>query len=142
MAAVEFERETIAAFDDAGGVQRRPGVVMLMPHQPTEVQFFGQLLGALHAPVAGHFIPWFSAAGSGRAPVARARHARRCHRRTQLSAGGHPASAACLLQLLRFLSNELRLAFVGVGVPEHATPCFPTVSCGAASQISNYRHGP
>jgi hypothetical protein len=55
----KFERQTIAAFDDAGGVQRRPVVVMLMPHQPTEAQFFGQLLGALHAPVAGHFIRGF-----------------------------------------------------------------------------------
>ena len=36
----KFERQTAAGFDDDAGIQRRPVVVMLMPYQPTETQFF------------------------------------------------------------------------------------------------------
>ena len=114
----KFERETIAAFDDAGGVQRRPVVVMLMPHQPTEAQFFGQLLGALHAPVAGHFIRGFPLQD----PAVRLLHelGTRIVVIDELNSllAGTPRQQRVFLQLLRFLSNELRLAFVGVGVPE------------------------
>jgi len=46
----KFERQNAAPFDDVTGIQHKPVVVMLMPHQPTEGQFFNQLLHALNAP--------------------------------------------------------------------------------------------
>lgn len=49
----KFERQNTAPFDDIAGVQRRPVVVMLMPHHPTETRFFDQLLVVVNAPSAG-----------------------------------------------------------------------------------------
>ena len=49
----KLERQNAACFDDATGVQRRPVVVMLMPPQPTESEFFNRVLEAIEAPSAG-----------------------------------------------------------------------------------------
>ncbi len=114
----KFERQLTPSYDDVSGTQRRPVVVMLMPHQPTEAQFLDQLLRALNAPSAGHF------AGNShlREPVIRL--LRQLGTRVvvidELNSvlAGTPRQQRVFLQLLRFLSNELKLAFVGVGVPE------------------------
>lgn len=114
----KFERQTTPGFDDVAGMQQRPVVVMLMPHQPTETQFFDQLLGAMNAPSAGHFTRSFPL----REPAIRL--LRELGTRVvvidELNSvlAGTPRQQRVFLQLLRFLSNELRLAFVGVGVPE------------------------
>ncbi|WP_428390973.1 TniB family NTP-binding protein [Lichenicoccus sp.] len=114
----KFERQTAVAFDAVAGVQRRPVVVMLMPHHPTETRFFDQLLGALHAPSAGHFTRGYPM----QEPAIRL--LRELGTRVvvidELNSllAGTPRQQRVFLQLLRFLSNELRLAFVGVGVPE------------------------
>lgn len=114
----KFERQTAVAFDDRAGVQRRPVVVMLMPHQPTEARFFDQLLMALNAPSAGHFMRGFPL----QEPAVRL--LRELGTRVvvvdELNSllAGTPRQQRVFLQLLRFLSNELRLAFIGVGVPE------------------------
>ncbi len=114
----KFERQTTPGFDDAVGLQRRPVVVMLMPPQPTETQFLEQLLLALNAPSPSYF----SRSCSLREPVVRL--LRELGTRVvvidELNSvlAGTPRQQRVFLQLLRFLSNELRLAFVGVGVPE------------------------
>lgn len=114
----KFERQTTPDFDDVIGVQHRPVVVMLMPHQPTEAQFFDQLLGAMNAPSAGHFTRSFPL----REPAIRLlrEFGTRVVVIDELNSvlAGTPRQQRVFLQLLRFLSNELRLAFVGVGVPE------------------------
>jgi Bacterial TniB protein len=51
----KFERQNAVGFDEAAGVQRRPVVVMLMPPQPTEVEFFNSVLEAIDAPSAGYW---------------------------------------------------------------------------------------
>ena len=113
----KFERQLTPGYDDAGGVQLRPVVVMLMPHQPTETQFFDQLLRALNAPSVG-----YCAGAYHREPTIRL--LRQLGTRVvvidELNSvlAGTPRQQRVFLQLLRFLSNELRLAFVGVGVPE------------------------
>ena len=49
----KFERQNAVSFDEAAGVQRRPVVVMLMPPQPTEVEFFNRVLEAINAATHG-----------------------------------------------------------------------------------------
>ena len=133
----KFERQTIAAFDDAGGVQRRPVVVMLMPHQPTEAQFFGQLLGALHAPVAGHFIRGFPLQD----PAVRLLHELGTRvvviDETQLSAGGHAASAACLSAIAAFPVQRAAAGVRRCG-RTGSTPC-PAFRQSAAEPLHRYR---
>ena len=114
----KFERQNTAAFDDIAGVQRRPVVVMLMPHHPTETRFFDQLLVAVNAPSAGDFVRSYPL----QSPAVRL--LRQLGTRVividELNSvlAGTPRQQRVFLQLLRFLSNELRLAFIGVGVPE------------------------
>lgn len=114
----KFERQNAAPFDDVTGIQHKPVVVMLMPHQPTEGQFFNQLLHALNAPSPGHFSRGFPVQDPA------VRLLRQLGTRVvvidELNSllAGTPRQQRVFLQLLRFLSNELRIAFVGVGVPE------------------------
>jgi type II secretory pathway predicted ATPase ExeA len=114
----KFERQTAVPFDDRAGTQRRPVVVMLMPHQPIETRFFDQLLLALNAPSAGHFIRGFAL----QEPAVRLLQelGTRVVVIDELNSllAGTARQQRVFLQLLRFLSNELCLAFVGVGVPE------------------------
>lgn len=123
----KFERQQTPGYDDLSGTQRRPVVVMLMPHQPTEAQFFDQLLRALNAPSAGHF----GGISHLREPILRL--LRQLGTRVvvidELNSvlAGTPRQQRVFLQLLRFLSNELRLAFVGVGVPEARHALFSDV---------------
>ncbi len=114
----KFERQTTPGFDDAAGVQQLPVIVMLMPPQPTETAFFTQLLKAMNAPSVRHFTRGF--------PSHEAAIRLLCEVGTRVVVidelnsvlSGTPRQQRVFLQLLRFLSNELRLAFVGVGVPE------------------------
>ena len=114
----KFDRQTTPRFDDAAGVQQLPVIVMLMPPQPTEAAFFTQLLKAMNAPSAGHFTHGFPS------QEAAVRLLRQLGTRVvvidELNSvlSGTPRQQRVFLQLLRFLSNELRMAFVGVGVPE------------------------
>jgi hypothetical protein len=114
----KFERQNSVRFDDVAGLQRRPVVAMLMPHHPTETRFFDQLLVAVNAPAAGHFIRSYPS----QEPAIRL--LRQLGTRVvvidELNSvlAGTPRQQRVFLQLLRFLSNELRIAFVGVGVPE------------------------
>ncbi len=114
----KFERQTTPGFDDIAGVQRRPVVVMLMPHQPTETQFLDQMLRAVGAPSPRDFVHGFPL----RNPAIRL--LRELGTRVLIIdeinsvLAGTPRQQRIFLQLLRFLSNELRLALVGVGVPE------------------------
>ena len=137
----KFERQTAVQFDDRAGMQRRPVVVMLMPHQPTEARFFDQLLTALNAPSAGHFVRCFPVQD----PAVRLLR----ELRTRLVVidelnsllAGTPRQQRVFLQLLRFLSNELRLAFVGVGVPEARHALLSDTHCAADSPTSSCRRG-
>jgi type II secretory pathway predicted ATPase ExeA len=114
----KFERRNAAAFDETTGVQRRPVVVVLMPPQPTEAEFFDRVLEALNAPSAGHW------ARGAQLRTSVSRLLREVGTRVlvidELNSilAGTPRQQRLFLQLLRFLSNDLRLALVGVGVPE------------------------
>ena len=114
----KFERQTTPAFDDATGIQQRPVVVMLMPYQPTEPQFFDQLLLALRAPSPRSLARTYPI----REPIIRllGELGTRVVVIDELNSvlAGTARQQRIFLQLLRFLSNELRLAFVGVGVTE------------------------
>jgi hypothetical protein len=52
----KFERQNVSSFDEIHGIYRRPIVVMRMPPQPTENEFFNRLLDAIDAPNAYHGI--------------------------------------------------------------------------------------
>ena len=114
----KFERQTAVPFDDRAGVQRRPVVVMLMPHQPTEARFFDQLLTALNAPSPGHFVRCFPVQDPAIRLLRELRTRLVVIDELNSLLAGTPRQQRVFLQLLRFLSNELQLAFVGVGVPE------------------------
>jgi type II secretory pathway predicted ATPase ExeA len=114
----KFERQNAAGFDAAAGVQRRPIVVMLMPPQPTEVEFFNRVLEAIDAPSAGY---WTS---GGQLRTSAMRLLREVGARVLVIdeinsvLAGTARQQRLFLQLLRFLSNDLKVALVGVGVPE------------------------
>jgi type II secretory pathway predicted ATPase ExeA len=114
----KFERQNAVGFDEAAGVQRRPVVVMLMPPQPTEAEFFNRVLEAIEAPSAGY---WTS---GGQLRTSAIRLLREVGARVLVIDEinsvlvGSPRQQRLFLQLLRFLSNDLKLALVGVGVPE------------------------
>ena len=114
----KFERQNAVSFDAAAGVQRRPVVVMLMPPQPSEVEFFNRVLEAIGAPSAGY---WTS---GGQLRASAIRRLREVDARVLVIDEinsvlvGSPRQQRLFLQLLRFLSNELKLALVGVGMPE------------------------
>jgi type II secretory pathway predicted ATPase ExeA len=114
----KFERQNAVNFDKATGVQRRPVVVMLMPPQPTESEFFNRLLEAIDAPSAGYW------AHGNQLRTSAIRLLREVGARVLVIdeinsvLAGTPRQQRLFLQLLRFLSNDLRLALVGVGVPE------------------------
>lgn len=114
----KFERQNAVNFDKAAGVRRRPVVVMLMPPQPTESEFFNRLLEAIDAPSAGYW------AHGNQLRTSAIRLLREVGARVLVIdeinsvLAGTPRQQRLFLQLLRFLSNDLRLALVGVGVPE------------------------
>lgn len=115
----QFERQNPVSFDRKSGVQRRSVVVMLMPHQPTEVPFFYQLISALQAPIAAgqwkrvHLLQVMAI------KLLRAVGARvLVIDEINSVLVGTSRQRQLFLALLRFLSNELSLALVCVGVPE------------------------
>jgi type II secretory pathway predicted ATPase ExeA len=114
----KFERRNAVGFDDAAGVQRRPVIVMLMPPQPTEAEFFNRVLESIDAPSAGYW------AGGPQLRTSAIRLLREIGARVLVIdeinsvLAGTPREQRLFLQLLRFLSNDLRMALVGVGVPE------------------------
>ena len=116
----KFERINARPFDATAGVERRPVVVLRMPHEPTEDAFVDQLLTALRAPRSGP---------GGRQRLWRMRDtAFRLLREIRARVlvideinsvlVGTPRQQRLFLQLLRFLSNELAVALVCAGVPE------------------------
>jgi Bacterial TniB protein len=72
----KFERQNAVGFDEAAGVQRRPVVVMLMPPQPTEAEFFNRVLEAIEAPSAGYWTSGWTVAHIGDSAAARGRRTR------------------------------------------------------------------
>jgi hypothetical protein len=137
----KFERQNAVDFDKAAGVQRRPVVVMLMPPQPTESEFFNRLLEAIGAPSAGYW------AHGNQLRTSAIQLLREVGARVLVIdeinsvLAGTPRQQRLFLQLLRFLSNDLRLALVGVGVPEARHPYCRTRSCAAVSATSSCRSG-
>lgn len=115
----KFERIHAASSDAVTGITPRPVLVMLMPQEPGEDAFFVQLLKAVDAPF----------------DLSARRHRlalRETSFRTLRELGtrvlvideinsllvGTARQQRLFLQLLRFLSNELRIALVCTGVPE------------------------
>jgi hypothetical protein len=61
----KFERQNAVGFDAAAGVQRRPVVVMLMPPQPTEAEFFNRVLEAIRRALGRILDQWRAASYVG-----------------------------------------------------------------------------
>ncbi|MCF3948701.1 TniB family NTP-binding protein [Acidiphilium iwatense] len=114
----KFERQNAVSFDEATGVQHRPVVVVLMPPQPTESEFFHRVLESIEAPSVRYW------SNGGQLRTSAIRLLREIGARVLVIDEinsvlvGSPRQQRLFLQLLRFLSNDLRLALVGVGVPE------------------------
>jgi len=115
----KFERNNAAACDPTSGITPRPVVVMLMPQEPNEDAFFVQLLKAVDAPFD---------LSSRRHRLALRETTFRILRELETQVlvideinsllVGTARQQRLFLQLLRFLSNELRIALVCAGVPE------------------------
>lgn len=118
----KFARENAGGVNGRTGVRRMPVVMMLMPPEPTERDFFARLLAAIGAPLT-----------TGRSSDARGAGPQReatCRLLGEVGTrllvideinsvlAGTARQQRLFLQLLRFLSNELGLALVCTGIPE------------------------
>lgn len=114
-----FERNNVAACDPTSGITPRPVVVMLMPQEPNEDAFFVQLLKAVAA-------PFDLSSRRHRLALRETTFRVLCELGTRVLVideinsllVGTARQQRLFLQLLRFLSNELRIALVCTGVPE------------------------
>ena len=115
----KFARDNSMPFDREIGVQPHPVVLMRMPEEPSEEAFYVQLMKAIGAPV---LIP------NRRHRISTRETAFRMLREmgtrmlmideiNNVLVGG-PRQQRYFLQMLRFLSNELRVTLVCAGVPE------------------------
>jgi replication-associated recombination protein RarA len=111
--------------NNAGGVDRvgsataHPVLYVLMPPTPKPLDFFVQVFRSLGAPVpTTHTV--------SKLQTNAVRLLRECHTRTLVIdeinsvLAGSPLQQRAFLQLLRFLSNELRLGLICAGTPEAA----------------------
>lgn len=115
----KFERANAVAFDEARGLQERPVVVVLMPPEPTPGQLCGRILRTLGAPLAEDW-----RATTERKLEVAAALLREVGTRVLVVdeinslLAGTARQQRLFLQMLRFLSNDLRIALVCAGVPE------------------------
>lgn len=115
----KFERRNAAVCNPSAEITPHPVVVMLMPEEPNEDAFFVQLLKAVAAPFE---------LSSRRHRLALREMTFRVLRELETRVlvideinsllVGTARQQRLFLQLLRFLSNELRVALVCAGVPE------------------------
>jgi Bacterial TniB protein len=115
----KFHRDHDVPFDAVAGVQRHPVVLMLMPEEPSEDAFYVQLLKAIGVPVS---------LSNRRHRIGTRETAFRLLREVgtrmlmidEINSVlvGSARQQRCFLQMLRFLSNELKVALVCAGVPE------------------------
>lgn len=114
----KFERTYKIKLAEIGTVRLHPVVVMLMPHDPTGPRFYSQLLKAVGVPS----IDTFEKSSPRETTVLRvlADLQVKIIIIDELNSvlAGTARQQRRFLQLLRWLSNELRVALVGVGVPE------------------------
>ncbi|WP_338030492.1 TniB family NTP-binding protein [Gluconacetobacter aggeris] len=114
----KFERQSSVVIKGVGTFRLQPVVVMLMPHDPTGPRFFSQLLKAVGVPP----IDTFEVGAPRESTVLRvlAELQTKVIVIDELNSvlAASPRQQRRFLQLLRWLSNELRVALVGVGVPE------------------------
>lgn len=112
-----FEKQNVPCFDETRGVEKRQVVSMLMPPQPTGPEFVANLLAAIGVPV-------------GRSDPAVSPHKTAIRVLREIGARvlvideissvlmGSPAMQQKFLQFLQFLSSNVKLAIIGVGLPE------------------------
>jgi type II secretory pathway predicted ATPase ExeA len=114
-----FERRNAIPFDETAGIKRQPVVVMLMPPEPTETEFFLRLLTTLGTPEA--------ALRARAGPRLRELASRLLHEggtrvlvidEINSLLVGTARQQRMFLQLLRFMSNDLGIALICAGVPE------------------------
>jgi type II secretory pathway predicted ATPase ExeA len=115
----KFERTNAVKYDADAGLKPRPVVVVTMPPEPTEDQLYSSLLGILGVPVVSP-------------AQLRTERKREIAIATLRQIGtkvlvideinsilaGTARQQRLFLQLLRFLSNDLRMALVCAGIPE------------------------
>ncbi|WP_256444383.1 TniB family NTP-binding protein [Siccirubricoccus sp. G192] len=114
----KFERANAVAFDQAAGAQRRPVLVVLMPPNPTEAEFFECVLEAVGAPSAGLWVQGMRLRASAIGLLRDLGVRVLVLDEINSVLAGTPRQQRLLLQLLRFLSNNLEIALVCAGVPE------------------------
>jgi hypothetical protein len=118
MLVQKFQRQETPPFDMAKGMQELPVVIVRMPHVPTEKEFFDQVLTAVSAPISNDFGRSYPARGNAM-NLLRDLHVRMVIIDELNSAlAGSPRQQRLFLQLLRFLSNELKLALCATGIHE------------------------
>ncbi|NHN93610.1 TniB family NTP-binding protein [Acetobacter sicerae] len=114
-----FARKHAHPFDQQSGVRRQPVVVALMPPNPCEYEFLDQVMIAAGAPLSPH--------RTSRATTLREMAMRvletigtRVLIVDEINSvlGGTARQQRLFLQLLRFLSNSLRIGFICAGTPE------------------------
>jgi len=119
MLVAKFERANAGRDDVVTGVRRRPVVVVLMPPEPSPGEFFNRLLTTLGAPLQRHWNARTERQHEVAAAILRAIGTRvLVIDEINSLLAGTPRQQRLFLQLLRFLSNDLRMALVCAGVPE------------------------
>jgi Bacterial TniB protein len=117
-----FARENAGGADGRTGIRRMPVVVVLMPPEPTERDLFARLLAAIGAPLATGRPADARGAGTQRDATCRllGEVGTRLLVVDEINSvlAGTARQQRLFLQLLRFLSNELRVALVCAGIPE------------------------
>ena len=121
----KFRRDHAVPFDGETGVQRHPVVLLLMPEEPSEDAFYVQLLKAVGT-------PFTLSARRHRISVRETAFRLLDEIGTRVlmideinsMLVGSARQQRYFLQMLRFLSNELKVALVCAGVPEARTALF------------------
>jgi hypothetical protein len=114
----KFERANAVPYDGTTGLQRRPVVVVLMPAEPTEDRFYGCLLGTLDAPVREQSLRTDRKREIAFALLREIGAKVLVIDEINSLLAGTPRQQRLFLQLLRFLSNDLRIALACAGIPE------------------------
>lgn len=114
----KFERTHTVRLGNDGTCRLHPIVVMLMPHDPTGPRFFVQLLKAIGVPAISGFETIVPREATVLRVLAEVQVKVIVIDELNSVLAGTARQQRLFLQLLRWLSNELRVALVGIGVPE------------------------
>ena len=131
----KMERQHPSSSDDCKGLTKRPVVIVKIPSSPDERRFYTRILEVLLAPYSvrdqigtleGRVIHLLKQLGTQLLFIDEVHH---------LLAGSHREQRRAL-NLLKLLTNELKIIIVAVGAPMPSTRCRPTCRWPAAMSRS------